>query len=80
MLLVALALMMQPNPYAKYGPAKMVVVTASGVAVTEYKSGESCRLARDELLSQWKSEAEQGLPSGYRVVIPAAFHVFCIPA
>ena len=46
--MVALALMMQPNPYAKYGPAKMVVVTASGVAVTEYKSGESCRSARDE--------------------------------
>lgn len=59
--------------------AKLVLVTAAGVAVTDYPSMERCVAARDAAIASWKAEAERNAPSGYHVVLPPTFRAICIP-
>jgi hypothetical protein len=59
--------------------AKLVLITANGVAITDYRSMEECRAARAALIEQWHAEQESAVPPGYKIVVPAPLHVICIP-
>ena len=61
------------------GPAKLVIATANGVAITDYPSAARCERARVEFLVAWRKEAEASAPPGYHLVEASAPRAICIP-
>jgi hypothetical protein len=60
-------------------PAKMVVATANGVAITDYSSLERCRIAREALIKAWLADAQSRAPAGYRMSQSPPMSAVCIP-
>jgi hypothetical protein len=60
--------------------AKLVIMTANGVAITDYPSMERCERAWAELQRAWLEEAKAKAPTGYHVVVPPTLTAICVPA
>jgi hypothetical protein len=57
---------------------KLFVMTANGVAITDYPSMARCEQARTELLKRVLEEAKKDVPKGYRLVAPPTVTAMCI--
>lgn len=82
MILLALALA-QANPYAKYAPARLIIIPPGQPALTiDYTTMERCQRARAELIRQDREtapNAEETAKQLGRPVIIQHLTAYCVP-